>query len=181
MSKVQAARFAASDFGLYVNMEAVNEKFADQIKAAHTQFNDQLDKAAEAIGKEQKGQIEVARKMFEPMFQAVEDAKTGLVIADFRPDGIALHTSVTVRPGPRRPATSRATRPAPSRSWASCRPASSYCGARLDPAIDQGPDLADERPRRQRKRQGPDRGVSRTGPRPGRAATSPPSATRCPA
>ena len=49
MSKAQAARFAASDFGLYVNMEAVNEKFADQIKAAHTQFNDQLDKAAEAL------------------------------------------------------------------------------------------------------------------------------------
>ncbi len=99
MDRKTAAHFLASDFSLYVNMEAVNEKFGDQIKTAHTQFNEQLDKAAQTVGKEQKGQIEMARKMSEPVFQAVEDAKTALMTANYRSDGLALHMAVTVRSG----------------------------------------------------------------------------------
>ena len=99
MDKAMAAKLLASDIGVYVNLEAVNEKFGDQIKAARTQFNDAMDKAAQALGKDQKAQIEMGRKMFEPMFQAVEDAKAALVTADHKPDGLALHVAVTLRPG----------------------------------------------------------------------------------
>ncbi len=136
MDKKQAARFAASDFGVYVNMEAVNEKFGDHIKAAHTQFNDALDKAAQTVGKDQKAQMEMARKMFEPMFQAVEDAKTALVTADFRPDGVALHTAVTMRSGT---ATADALKGFTAASFKDLGklPAGqlAYCGMHIDPAM----------------------------------------------
>ena len=74
--------------------------------------------------------------MFEPMFQAVEDAKTGLVIADFRPDGIALHTSVTVRPGTATAGDLKGYSSSPFEELGKL-PAGQlvYCGAQLDPAM----------------------------------------------
>ena len=99
MSKAQAARFLASDVGYYIDMEAVNDKFGEQIKAARKAVDEQLDKAAQTVGKEQKGQIEMAKKMVEPVFQAVEDAKAGLVTLDVRADGVALHLDGEARSG----------------------------------------------------------------------------------
>ena len=137
MDKKQAARFAASDFGVYVNMEAVNEKFGDHIKAARTQFDDRAGQGGRDRRQgRRRRQIEMARKMFEPMFQAVEDAKTALVTADFRPDGVALHTAVTVRSGT---ATADALKGFTVASFKDLGklPAGqlAYCGMHIDPAM----------------------------------------------
>ena len=80
-------------------MEAVGKEYADQIKAFHTQFADALDKAAQAVGPEQKAQFDLAKKMFDPMFQAVEDAKAALATVQIHPDGVALHMDVEARSG----------------------------------------------------------------------------------
>ena len=47
---------------------------------------------AQAVGPEQKAQFEMAKKMFDPLFQAVEDAKAGLVTIEVHADSVALHT-----------------------------------------------------------------------------------------
>ena len=49
LSKAQAAQFLASDVGLYVNMEDVNTKYADQIKAAHKAVDDQIEQLESAL------------------------------------------------------------------------------------------------------------------------------------
>ena len=99
LSKAQAARFLASDIGYYADMEAIGKEYADQIKAFRTQFHEQLDKAAQAVGPDQKAQFELAKKMFDPLFQAVEDAKGGLATVNVHPDGVAVHVDIEARPG----------------------------------------------------------------------------------
>jgi hypothetical protein len=99
MTPAQAERFLASDAGVYVNLEAVNEKFGDQIKAALKQVDEQLDKASETIGKEQKTQLEMGRKIVDGAFEAVEDGKTALVTSEISADGVAFHTETDFRPG----------------------------------------------------------------------------------
>src|SRR5438874_421396 len=59
MDKAQAARFLASDEGVYVDMEAVNKQYGDQIKAAHKAMTEQFDKLAEKVPAAQKGQFEM--------------------------------------------------------------------------------------------------------------------------
>ncbi|HVS35133.1 MAG TPA: hypothetical protein VMS17_06090 [Gemmataceae bacterium] len=99
LSKVQAAKFLASDAGYYVDMEAINKQFADQIKDFRNKFHDQLDQAAQAVGPEQKAQFEMAKKMFDPLFQAAEDAKAALATVEVHPDGVTLHMDVEPRSG----------------------------------------------------------------------------------
>ena len=99
MSKGQAARFLASDVGLYVDMEAVNQTYGDQIKAARKEIEEQLDKVQSSLGATQKAQFEVVKKAIGPVFQAVEDGKTALLTAEIGPDGVRLHAEAGVRSG----------------------------------------------------------------------------------
>ena len=86
LGKGPAARFLASDLGVYVDMEAVNKEYGDQIKAVHTVIERQLDKLEASLGTAQKSQFETVKKMIGPIFQAVEDGKSALFTAEVRPD-----------------------------------------------------------------------------------------------
>jgi hypothetical protein len=99
MGKEQAAKFLAGDLGLYVDMEAVNKEYGEQIKAARKTVDELLDKLEETLGKAQKSQFETVKKMIGPIFQSVEDAKTALFTAEIRTDGVRLHAEAEVRSG----------------------------------------------------------------------------------
>src|SRR5205814_1764442 len=99
LSKAEAAKLLASDAGIYVDMTAVNKQYGDQIKAARKEAEEQLKKAGETIGKAQKAQMDMALKMIDPIFQAVEDSKTALFTVEVRPGGVSLHDEVAMTAG----------------------------------------------------------------------------------
>ena len=99
LSKAKAAKFLASDLGLYVDMEAINKEYGDQIKAAHKTIDEQLDKLEGSLGAAQKTQFEMVKKMIGPIFQAVEDMKSGLATLEVRADAVSYHEEVAMRSG----------------------------------------------------------------------------------
>jgi hypothetical protein len=99
MSKAQAAKLLSSDFGVYLSMDVFNKEYADQIKAGHEAADEQIKKLEDTVGKTQKAQFELMKKMIGPIFQAVEDSKGALVTLEIRPGGVAFHTQSEVRPG----------------------------------------------------------------------------------
>ena len=99
LGKGRAERFLKSDLGLYVDMEAVNKEYGDQIKAAHKTIDEQLDKLEASLGTAQKSQFETVKKMIGPIFQAVEDGKSGLATLEVRPDDVTYHEELAVRAG----------------------------------------------------------------------------------
>ena len=94
MSKAQAARFLASDVGVYVNMGYVNKEYADQIKKARDYVDDLLKKAEKQDVKSMKITLSLGKQMVGPLFQAIEDSQTALVTAEVRPGCVALHYEV---------------------------------------------------------------------------------------
>ena len=97
LSKTQAAAFLSSDAGVYVNMDAVNKEYADQIKKAHESVDELLQKAEKQDDKSMKMALSMAKQLVGPLFQAVEDSKAALVTAEVHPGGVALHTEVGFR------------------------------------------------------------------------------------
>ncbi len=99
LGKGPAARFLASDLGVYVDMEAVNKEYGEQIKSFHTVIEGQLDKLEASLGTAQKSQFETVKKMIGPIFQAVEDGKSALFTAEVGPESVRLHAEAAVRGG----------------------------------------------------------------------------------
>ena len=99
MSKVQSAKLLSSDLGVYLSMDIFNKEYADQIKAAHEAADEQMKNLEETVGKAQKSQFELMKKMIGPIFQAVEDSKGALVTLEVRPGGVAWHMQSEVRAG----------------------------------------------------------------------------------
>ncbi|HVS35132.1 MAG TPA: hypothetical protein VMS17_06085 [Gemmataceae bacterium] len=99
LSKAQAAKFLASDLGVYVNLEDVNKQYGDQIKAFQKTVDEQLDQIESALGAAQKSQFEMIKKMIGPLFQAVEDGKTALFTVEVGADGVKLHGDADLRTG----------------------------------------------------------------------------------
>jgi len=86
-------RLLDSDLALYVNMEAVNQKFGEQIQAGKQMIPMFLQSAGDKIDAKT---IETAKDFVDGIFQLVEDEKALLVAADFRPEGLAFQIAARV-------------------------------------------------------------------------------------
>lgn len=87
-----ARSFVGSDLAVYVNFDAINEKYAEQIKG----FKMLIDFG---IGQAQMGgmlpgitkkQLEVAKALVGGLFQGLDDCRGLVVGAEFRPEGLNL-------------------------------------------------------------------------------------------
>ena len=91
-----ASSFLAADVALFVNMDAINEMYGEQIR----QFKGLIDFA---LGQAQnmgmipglgKKQIELAKTMIGGLFQGIEDSKGIVLAAEFRPEGLNFRAQV---------------------------------------------------------------------------------------
>jgi hypothetical protein len=95
LDKEVAKKLLESDAGLYVDMAAVNKKYADQLKQFRQLLPLLMGQVAQS-GQVDKGQMEMIKRFAEGVFQLVDDARTFVVATDFRPEGFSLHTEVAV-------------------------------------------------------------------------------------
>ena len=88
--------FLSADVALYVNMDAVNDKYGEQIR----QFKGLIDFA---LGQAQMGgmlpglnkkQIDLVKVMLNGFVQGIEDAQGVVIAGEFRPEGLNLRTQV---------------------------------------------------------------------------------------
>jgi hypothetical protein len=77
------------DVAALVDVRALRKMYGDKINDAKT-FLDQAIQQAQGFGGVDKDQIESAKKLFEGIFQIVDDADSLLASADFRPEGLML-------------------------------------------------------------------------------------------
>ena len=91
MSKEVAAKLLASDAGLYVNMDAVNKEYGEQIKQGKEAVEQMLAPLGQIGDESQKKFVEMFTKAIGPIFQTVEDMHSVLATVEFRPGGLALH------------------------------------------------------------------------------------------
>lgn len=90
LSKEQTAKLLSSDLGLYVNMEAVNKEYGEQIKQAR-QGIEQLLAFAGAGDESQKQAMEMIKTALPHIFQTIEDVQNLMVTLELRSGGLALH------------------------------------------------------------------------------------------
>lgn len=90
LNKDQTAKLLASDFGIYVNMEAVNKEYGEQIKQAKQGIEQVLAFAA-AADESQRKLTERFKKALDPIFQTIEDMHTLTATFELRPGGLALN------------------------------------------------------------------------------------------
>ena len=87
-----AKSFVASDLAVYVNLDVINDKYGDQIRAFKGLIDFGLMQAqmGGALPGVNKKQLEAAKTVLQGLFQGVEDCR-GLVIGvEFRPEGLNL-------------------------------------------------------------------------------------------
>jgi hypothetical protein len=84
-----------SDVALYVDVGAVNEAYGDQLKGFRQLLPVLLGQAGEQA-KLDKNTQEMVRVLYDGIFQLIEDSRAFLLAADFRPDGLAVHTKARV-------------------------------------------------------------------------------------
>lgn len=91
-----ASSYLAADVALYVNMDAINEMYGEQIR----QFKGLIDFA---LGQAQnmgmipglgKKELEMAKTMIGGLFQGIEDSKGIVLAAEFRPEGLNFRAQV---------------------------------------------------------------------------------------
>ena len=91
VSREQSNRLLASDFGVYVNMTAVNKEYAEQIKDGKKEAEGALDSLNDALPKNQRAAFEAGRKLLDPLFQAIEDSTAAMLTVEFRPGTLVVH------------------------------------------------------------------------------------------
>ena len=86
------ATFLKADIAAYVNMDAINEQFGDQIRAFKGLIDFALMQAQQqgALGALNKKQIEAVKVMLKGLIQAVEDCHGVVAAAEFRPEGLMV-------------------------------------------------------------------------------------------
>lgn len=99
ISKTLGTKLLASDLGVYLSMDSLNKEYGDQIKAAKDGLKALIDQAAGTVGKAQKHNLEIAKKLVDPVFQGVEDSQGVLFSAEVRPNGVAIHGQTELRDG----------------------------------------------------------------------------------
>jgi hypothetical protein len=92
MGKELSESFLKSDLGVYVNMDAINEQFGDQIRAFRGLIDFALQQAFQQgmIPGLNKKQLEALKVAVKGLFQAVEDCRAVVLAADIQPEGLAF-------------------------------------------------------------------------------------------
>ncbi len=87
-----AETFLKADLALYVNMDAINEKFGDQIRAVKGLVDFGIQQAAQqgALQQFNKKQIEALKVIFKGLLQGVEDCHAVVAAVEFKPEGLML-------------------------------------------------------------------------------------------
>jgi hypothetical protein len=95
LAKDFARQFLETDVGLYVDMAAINKEYGEQISSFRQLMPTLLDQVGEA-SKMDKNALEMAKSMYEVIFQTVEDSRAFLLTADFRPQGLSINALARV-------------------------------------------------------------------------------------
>lgn len=97
MNKDLAKRFLDADVAVYVDMETVNAKYGDHIKAVR-QLTETLMQQARTIGAGgiDKNTLEMVKNLYVGIFQLSEDCRSFLLAFDFRRQGLAIHSEIQV-------------------------------------------------------------------------------------
>lgn len=90
-----ARRFLAADLSAYVDMPAFVAEYGAEIRAARATLDQALQQAMQVRERDLAG-AEMVKKMSSLFFQATEDSRAVLLLADFRPAGLALHASTQI-------------------------------------------------------------------------------------
>ncbi|HEV3237476.1 MAG TPA: hypothetical protein VGZ25_10840, partial [Gemmataceae bacterium] len=96
LDKTFAKKMLASDISVYVDTAAVNKVYGDEIKKAYEEIVKAIEQATENFGGANKNNMEMAKLIIGPLFQAFQDSKGIVAAVDFRPEGFALHTEALV-------------------------------------------------------------------------------------
>jgi hypothetical protein len=85
-----AESFLKADVALFVNMDAINDQFGDQIRTFRGLIDFGLQQAQQqgALAGMTKKQLEAMKTMLKGMFQGIEDSRAIVVAAEFRPNGL---------------------------------------------------------------------------------------------
>ncbi len=95
LTKAFAEKLLGSDLSVFVDMKAVYKQHGDQIANARG-FIDQVVQSAQQMGGVDKSQIEQAKKLFDGLFQLIDDTEQIVAAVDFRPEGFVLGAHVQV-------------------------------------------------------------------------------------
>ncbi|WP_439622394.1 hypothetical protein [Gemmata sp.] len=85
-----AETFLKGDVALYVNLDAINDQFGDQIRGFKGLVDFALQQAAQqgAFGAMSKKQTEAIKVLLKGLIQGVEDSRGLVAAAEFRPEGV---------------------------------------------------------------------------------------------
>jgi hypothetical protein len=97
LSKELAAKLLSSDVGIYVNMEAVNKEYGEQIKQARQAIEQALAFGAAAGDESQKKYTEMIKNAIPHVFQTLDDMQSLLLTLELRTGGLALHLQSEVK------------------------------------------------------------------------------------
>jgi hypothetical protein len=91
MGPEAADSFLKADIALYVNMDAINEQFGDKIRGFRGLIDFGLQQAQQqgAIQGLNKKQLEAMKIGLKAIFQGVEDCRSIVLAAEFKPEGIS--------------------------------------------------------------------------------------------
>ncbi len=91
-----AETFLKADVAVYVNMDAINGQYGDQIRAFKGLIDFALQQAQQqgALGVLNKKQIEAVKTMLKTLVQGIEDCHAVVAGAEFRPEGLLLKAQI---------------------------------------------------------------------------------------
>jgi hypothetical protein len=96
LDKTIAKRLLDADVGVYVDIAAVRKAYGEDIKRGREQLEKSLEEMTKELGGTNKTNLEMAKLVIGPLFQAFEDGRDFVFSIDLPPEGLALHAEVTV-------------------------------------------------------------------------------------
>ena len=92
MGAQQAESFLKADVAVYVNMDSINDQFGDQIKGFRGLIDFGIQQAAQqgTLPGFSPKQMDALKVLLKGAFQGIEDCRSILLTAEFRPDGLAV-------------------------------------------------------------------------------------------
>lgn len=92
MGSEVADTFLKADLAVYVNMDAINEQYGDQIRAFRPLIDFGIQQAQQqgAIPGLTKKQLDAMKTVFKGLFQGIEDCRAVVLAGEFRPEGLLL-------------------------------------------------------------------------------------------
>ena len=111
-----AERLLASDLSVYVDMPAVMKEYGERVVAFRQTIEQEMEEKLKAQGMDAdtaKAFRELMKVLYSGLIQFLRDADALVLTADARPEGVALHVEVRVRPDTKSALFLRAEEPAP--------------------------------------------------------------------